>query len=320
MVIPVRLLALAPAALLLAALPAQAATQPLLAAVEAGDADLGLGLAAFQPFVDFNDVNGNGVADLGDPDETVYLDLDGDHTVSYGDVRLTAFLAYPALSVADTTNRDIGRVLKDLRGWFARDAAGAWYFDSDAGGAVNPGDLALTGAAPGTKVRPGSADIGTALTGVQGTLPPGQRIGWVDADRDSRRDGGEAIYVDLDANRAVSRGDLRVTPGGLGLDNNPTRAEYEALAAQAGSQASQLQAQAQQLQAQLRELDASKQREAATAMQAEARAQGLAGMLQMLLVLTLLAFAGLVVVAWYARNLYRQVHAPADRGSGEGRA
>ena len=195
--------------------------------VPAGDPDVGLNIQTTLVSVGFVDANGNDALDVVEPDESAYLDLDGSHTVTFADLRLTPFATYPAGSSVDYTNRDFARTLTTAHGWFARDARSAWFLDTDANAKLSPGDVRLTGPGAGTKVKSGDADFGQPLTKVQDSATPGIRIAWNDRNGNQHRDPLEAVYLDLNFDRQVTPGEPRVQATGLGLDNQPTRAEFD---------------------------------------------------------------------------------------------
>lgn len=206
-----------------------ASEPPLVGVVAAGDADIDRTLRISSGRIGFLDADGDALPDSAAPDEPFYLDVNGDRAASYGDLRLTPFLNYKAGSTVDYTNRDFGLLLLYPTGWFAHDASGAWYFDTDGLRVASPGDLYLTGPDAGTKVRLRDPAFGTLLQPAQENVPVLARMGWLDLDGDLEPDPGEPTYVDLDGDREVSPGDLRLArPAPVG-DNDPTRKEFDAL-------------------------------------------------------------------------------------------
>jgi hypothetical protein len=214
---------LALAALLLLALPAHADATGFLTTVAPGDADMNLELHTSRVTVGYIDGNGNSRPDTV-PDEMLYLDLDASGSVTYGDLRLSAFDTYAPGTVVDITNRDAGRGLTPLpNAWFAQ-GGGAWVLDVDNSGSVTAGDVAFA-AAP-AKVMPGDSRVGQGLTRPSGT--PTNSYGWTSQ---GARDVAKTFYIDLDGfstgGGRTSPGDLRVSPLGLAPDNAPSRAEFE---------------------------------------------------------------------------------------------
>lgn len=210
--------------------PAPDQPPTLLAFVATGDPAIGTPMSVSFARIGFLDTNGDGFANDAQPDEPFYFDVEGDYGVSFGDVRLTRFLNYPAGSSVDFTNRDFGhRLAFPGTSWVGRDASDRLFFDADGLRIVSPGDVRLTGQNSGTKVRLGDPEIGQALRNPQETVPAPARLGFADNDGDARPDIDEAIYLDTDGNRHVSRGDLRVARSAPAPDNDPTRTEFEAL-------------------------------------------------------------------------------------------
>lgn len=189
------------------------------AAVQPGDAAADERITPINCSVAFVDGDGDYRIDATNPDEPVYLDTNHDGMVSFGDVRLTTFGNYPRWSTVDLPNVDYGLKLTTTSGWFARDAPGAWYFDSDASLTITAGDLRVTG--PGGKVTQADAR-GAALTPVQQNVPQANRMAIKDLNADGAYQPGETIYVDTDRNTGaggtVSADDLRFTPGPLATD------------------------------------------------------------------------------------------------------
>lgn len=218
--------------LLALAVPVHAAEHPPLSEVGMGDPDLGQSLReASMAAVSFLDANNNGRLDVADPDEPVYLDLDASRVLGYGDLRLLPFLRYPAGSVVDLANRDAGRALASIPGWFARDGT-TWYLDSDSSGTVSIADLRFTDTIE--KVRLGDPYLGKTLTGTgtsRGT------VAWSDPGNDGSRQALDPLYLDLGAvgpeGRKVSIGDLRITPQGMGLDDDANQTDVAAAVATA---------------------------------------------------------------------------------------
>jgi hypothetical protein len=242
-----RILLWLPAALLLAAPLAGASVGSV---VQASDADARNALVNVQPRLGYIDVNANGALD-NEPDETVYIDVDGGHAVTFGDVRLTSFLAYPAGTDVNFTNRDYGFALLEPRGWFARDGAGAWYVDMDASKTLSLGDVRLNGPVAGTKARSGEPGMGTTLELVQQTDTPTVRVGWSDGNANHRVDVGEPLYLDLNRDLQVTPGELRLSGSGYSLDQPVTRPDLDAAIAQLQRSDAQLEARLAQLEQRL---------------------------------------------------------------------
>lgn len=223
---------LAAALLLLAVLAAPAQAQGATFAVVAqGDPAEGRTLSPLSAGIGYLEANGNGRADPAAPAEPVYLDADGSRSVTYGDVRLTAQGSYPAGSTVDVTNTDLGLALSNAPGWLASTAQGAWLVDMDGDRSVSAGDVRLSGSF-GAHVLPGDGDVRTGLQQAQQATSSLNRIGYLDPDSNGRHDPAEAVYFDLDSSGSagsgkVTAGDLRLQPGSPGLDNGPTRAEFD---------------------------------------------------------------------------------------------
>lgn len=292
---PLPILVLGSLVLATLAVPAGAAgAAPYATQVLASDPDARLNVETILAPAGYVDANGNDAFDLAEPDETMYLDLDDSGTVSFGDLRLNGFFSYAAGSAADYTNRDFGRVLEPARGWFARDAGGAWFFDADASRTVSLGDLRITGDQPGAKVGPGDAGLGAALAPVQESLTPAIRVGWNDVNGNQRRDLVEAVYLDVNVDRQVTPGELRLRATGLGLDDEATRGELAAAV-------SRLEARDAQLAAEQAALAA---RDGDLAAQVGRLGESVGSLGSWLLMLGLFTFAGLALVAWYSRKLH----------------
>lgn len=309
------LLVLALATSLLAtALPAAAADVPapswFARVVQPGDADtlLNLQTTIVKPL--FLDANGNAIPDSADPDEPWYLDLDNSGAVSFGDLHLTAAFSYPAGTAVDFLNRDAGRTLATNGAWFARTSAAAWYVDADSSRVVSPGDVRMTGDQAGTKVRVGDADAGGALTAVQDTITPALRIGWNDVNGNQRRDLDEPVYIDVNTDRQVSPGELRIRENGLAVDNTATKEEVAAAVAATVAQMQREMQAGDQANAQ-----AAQAGDASLAAQLQTLADDFASTSQLLMILALVTLVGLVAVAWYARNLFQ--HAAQPRAAPE---
>jgi hypothetical protein len=203
----------------------------IFAVIAQGDPANGRTLAGLTAGIGFFDANGNGRADPMAPAEPVYLDLDGSRSVSYGDVRLTGYGGYPAGSTADVTNGDLTLALAAPQGWIASTPQAAWYVDVDGDRQVSAGDVRLSGAF-GSHVGASDGDLRTGLRPAQQATSSLGRLGYLDADSDGTHDATEAIVFDLDASGSadagrVTAGDLRLTPSGPGLDDGPTRAEFD---------------------------------------------------------------------------------------------
>lgn len=242
---PVRLLRTpAPAAALLLLASALAATAQVPAvsfsAVGQDDAANGRILSTLTVTLGYVDANANGRADPSSPAEPVYLDLDNSRTVTYGDVRLTPLGRYPAGSTVDVTNHDLHLTLVTPHGWVASTSQGAWLADLDANLQVSAGDVRLSGTF-GEHVDASAGDRGAGLQAVQQATPTFSRVGYLDQDSDGRHDATEPLVFDLEPTGSagsgrVSPGDLRLQPAGPGLDDGPSRAEFEALAAQGSAE------------------------------------------------------------------------------------
>lgn len=224
------LAALAALCLTLTALPAQAQATSFQV-VAAGDAAEGKTLSGLQAGLGYVEANGNGRPDPAAPAEPVYLDADGSRTVTYGDLRLTAHGNYPAGSTVDVTNTDLNLVLAVPQGWIASTAQGAWLADLDGDRQVSAGDVRLSGGF-GAHVLPGDGDLRTGLQQAQQATSALARIGYLDSDSDGGHDPAEPLVFDLDPSGSagsgrVTAGDLRIQPGAPGLDNGPTRAEFD---------------------------------------------------------------------------------------------
>jgi hypothetical protein len=294
------------ASVLVTALPAQAAVLGFVSPVQAGDPDAGVRLETLLMYPSYVDANGNGLLDYKEPDETMYLDLDASNTVTFNDMRFTNFFTYGAGSAVDYTNRDFGRTLNRANGWFARTTGGDWYFDTNADRKVSVSDVILTGPDAGQKVSATNGAVGMALTSVQDQASQALRVGWSDSNGNQARDVSEAVYIDLNFDRQASVGDLRVKATGLGLDNEPTRAEFESTVAT-------LKAADEKLAADIASETAARQNGDAALRNTD---EGLAAQLDKvtndlgtwttwLLVLGLVALVAAVGAAWYARKLFR---------------
>lgn len=191
------------------------------------DPTLGQPLSATTSALTFLDADGDAQPDSEMPDEPVYLDMDASRDVSFGDVRLTAYGAYPAFTLVDVTNRDTGRRLVVASGWLGVDD-GRWSADLDGSRTTSVGDVRLDGDSPGTKLRLGHDGLGHRLESPASAVGITGQLDHVDANRDGRWGVGSALYLDVDGDRIVSAGDLRLTPLGFGLDAEPSPAEVEA--------------------------------------------------------------------------------------------
>src|ERR1041385_5343063 len=152
-----------------------------VATVAPSDALAGKTLSFLDAGLGYLDANANAHPDAATPQEPVYLDLDGNHQVSYGDLRLSAFLGYPAGAVVDLANRDVGRPLAAVPGWFAT-AGSAWFVDVDGSATVSIGDVRLDPF--GAQVAAGDAALGTPLQAAQQQTNADRRVGYVDGDGD----------------------------------------------------------------------------------------------------------------------------------------
>jgi len=225
------LLALLAAALLAGPAAAQSSSA-LATTVAAGDAQQGQSLQFLSAAsLGFFDSNGDGRANARAPQEPVYLDLDGSRSVTYGDLRLTPVLSYPAGSLVNASNADIGHALTATAGWFAQTAQGAWFVDADGSRTVSDGDVRLASPA-GARVSGSDADARTPLEAAQGNVASASRVGFVDADSDGRRGATEPVVLDLDAAGAsgagrLSAGDVRLRVSGFGSDDSVSHAELQ---------------------------------------------------------------------------------------------
>jgi hypothetical protein len=220
------------AALALAALPLPALAQSAGFAATVGGSDSGVQqpLQGLNTYLGYVDADGDARPEGGEPEEPVYLDLDGNRQVSYGDLRLTAVAGYPAGTSVVVGNQDFALALAVAPGWFARSGPN-WFVDVDGDRAVSAGDLRL-GASP-SRVKSSDGDVRSGLEAVQTQMSQSLRVGYLDLDNDGSRDPSEAVYLDLDPSGSpgigkATAGDLRLTPTGPGLDDGPTRAEFEA--------------------------------------------------------------------------------------------
>lgn len=292
------------ASVLWTALPA--AAQEFAAEVTPSDPDARGDLVSMLTRLGYVDANSNSIMDTTEPDENLYLDVDASRTVSFGDLRLTTFFNYGAGSYVDFTNRDFGRFLAEPRGWFGLDTAGVYYVDADGSRTVTLGDVRTSGAQQGSKVRAGDASVGTPLSLIQEIAnPPTLRTAYADRDGDNVHDLAEPLYVDVNMNKRADPGELRFTSIGLSVDNDPTRAEFEGLATRLDQRDAELAASDADL--------AAKDRDLGARIAALGEEVGL-----WVIVVALVAVAGLVAVAWYARSLFRQSAAggaPQHRGS-----
>lgn len=197
--------------------------------VVSGHADMGASLIHTPAKVGYLDADLDGTIDAATPDEPVYFDLDGNGRVTYGDMRLTPFGAYPAGTLVNLTNRDYGLILATPQGWFAFRDGNLAAFDADFSGTLSLGDVRLDG----TKPRAGDPDMGQTLVLAQ-TASPSQRVGYLDRNNDRLRQFDEPIYLDMDTHLAsgmgkVSEGDIAIRLGMFGEENHVTRAEFDAL-------------------------------------------------------------------------------------------
>lgn len=219
--------ALSVLSLILAAVPANAQTQPLVTEVAAGDDDVNRGGSPVSIRIVFADADGDGGLDASDPDETVYLSLGGGERVGFGDIRLTSFLTYPSGTAVNYTNRDLGLQTDTIDGWFAQDAQDNWYVDVDGDGRVDIGELAVE---PGEGIRQvarGDDAVGTSVEEVQSAFTAAERFIYTDRGP-SGVDWADRFYLDLDGNQQANPGELRFEAERLGIDDNPTGREFSA--------------------------------------------------------------------------------------------
>lgn len=200
--------------------------EPYVTTVAAGDADANRATKTAGVNLRFVDADGDGTLDVTNPDETAYIDLDDSSTVSFGDHRLTRFLTYPGGTAVNYTNRDVGLLLSDVDGWFARTSQGAWYVDVDGDGEVDPGDLRVQPGDGVEKVPPGDAAVGTSIERVQDQITHARRTTYAD-EGPSGLDWQDAIYLDLNDDRQATPGELRFQATHLGIDDSPTGREFQ---------------------------------------------------------------------------------------------
>jgi hypothetical protein len=236
-----RILPLAVAVLMAAGLTAVSAqTDSTFSVIALGDGFEGRSIVATNTLLGFTDLDSDGRADAGEPDETVYLDIDGSRSVTYGDVRLSTFLDYAAGTTVAATNRDLGRALTTAQGWIASTSTGTWVMDVDGDRAISVGDVRFS-ATFGDRVLAGDADLRTSLQPAQQQTSSLSRLGYLDLDSDNARDPREPLIFDLDPNGSpgqgkATNGDLRLTPVGPGVDDTLSRAEFEDAIGKAGVQ------------------------------------------------------------------------------------
>ncbi len=179
-------------------------------------------------FVGFTDVNGDGLVNLDEPNEPVYLDVGGDRYVTYGDIRLTAFARYGPGTAVDFTNPDFDRRLQAVPGWFQTTVEGAWFLDVDSSGNVSAGDIRMMAQGQGVKMGLAQDGLGVLLAPVQVGIPESQRVLWSDTDGDARRDPGEPLFIDLDGDRRAAQSEPQINDVGLSADAALTQADLEA--------------------------------------------------------------------------------------------
>ncbi|MHB8633303.1 MAG: hypothetical protein ACYDBQ_04950 [Thermoplasmatota archaeon] len=195
---------------------AQAAAPAFLSVVVESDSDIAEPLQPQPALVMWYDANGNQKLDLSSPAEPVYLEIANGQSVTYGDIRLTPFANYPAQSVVDLADRDVGRPLSGAS-WVGSDG-GTWYADVDGNHAVSAGDIRMGSTLE--MVAPGDSAIGHGLSMADtGGLPRGQV--WAPANR------GVAgpLYVDPapygPGARSVGPGFLRIQATGFFAEAAP---------------------------------------------------------------------------------------------------
>jgi hypothetical protein len=149
--------------------------------VTTGDGDVTFLLTAFPATDLYVDADGFGTYSLG---EVVYRDVDGSVTVSGGDIRLTAFGAFPAGSVVQAGDPDVFAVLVPFAasdGFVDLDSSGNYsvgepiYRDASAPlGSVSVGDFRLTQGFGGrkTNVNPGDFALLDTLIVTDGAIGP----------------------------------------------------------------------------------------------------------------------------------------------------
>jgi hypothetical protein len=190
---------------------AHAASAQFIADVGGNDPDANASYTNNRAALGFLDGNGDGHLQVANPAEPVYIDLDNSNSVTYGDIRLTAFTPYAAGTRVDLTNVDAGRPLASVTGWFAKGADG-WVADLDGSGTLSVGDLRFIGEVP-RQAMPGDADLGLALTPLVG----GHNFAMTT---------GGGLFLDVDVSGTgggrVSPGDARITPGPFAKDTPST--------------------------------------------------------------------------------------------------
>ncbi|MGQ0535616.1 MAG: hypothetical protein ACT4PT_06055 [Methanobacteriota archaeon] len=211
---------------LLAAAPAAAAAsfaEPL-----ADDADAsGATLVPLPGGLMVHDRVANGVPSPG-ADETLYLDVDGDRVVSWGDLRVSDDGGYDAGTRVDTTNRDYGAPLLPAPGPIATEGDGDWLVDMDRSRTASPGDVWLTGPSAGAALRAGDDGVGGPLTD-PATGAGSPSFAFWDLDNDGVPSWYEPAFLDLDADRRADAGELTFTGNRFGDDNAATRSDLAAL-------------------------------------------------------------------------------------------
>jgi len=212
--------------------------------VKAGDSDIGISLRTLNVFLNPSEVRegdediGGPALDIGtslinfnpnerhaeninanilfDPGEWIYRDAPADpypNYVSPGDIRLTTV-------TIGSTNYPVNSVVSNPFIKHAENVAvdslynpGEYiYQDNDANNSVSIGDLRLTNVgvySAGTTVALGDTDIGTPLILFNFATPTPEKF--VDLNSNNLYNIGEWIYRDIDNNKNVSPGDVRLT-------------------------------------------------------------------------------------------------------------
>jgi len=193
----------------LLALPAHALATPVLAQVKAGDADINATLENFQAGIGYYDGNVNGHFDTV-PDEPAYIDVDNSHSVSYGDLRLTAFAGHASGVSVLLADIDMGRPLAmPNNAWFLRTTDGSWAIDMDASSTLTAGDIVFPAGTP-AKADAATPGLGGRLARVEGS-----QVGMLSS-LHREHDADTVLYAEMDSFTTgagrVSAGDLRLTP------------------------------------------------------------------------------------------------------------
>lgn len=205
--------------LALACVSPAAAQQPaFFSLVATGDPDAGQTLTSGRVLVSYFDANGNNRVDLDRPQEPVYLDIEGNGVVGYGDIRLTAFAGHRAGTLVDVGDRDLGFDVK-ASGWFGREG-GTWFVDVNGDRSVSSPDIALDTM---QQVVSGDARIGKPLTAHDGEGQQRDTMWWLA--QTAKYTTGQTLYLGVgpyvSGARVVSVDDLRFDPLGFSADLAP---------------------------------------------------------------------------------------------------